>query len=86
MRLVAQVFNGALMLMLTGQGRAADAPPIDDFSAPPFADVRSGLAGRTVNLATGEGRLLFGKACLNAMRDAVDGPGFEAAVRAASRG
>jgi aminoglycoside phosphotransferase (APT) family kinase protein len=86
MRQVSQVFNGVLMLRLAAQARAPDAEPITDMTAPPFAQVRAGLATRTLDLGSQEGRLLFGKAALNAVRDSVGGTAFAAAAHLANSG
>jgi hypothetical protein len=79
MRQVSQLFNGVLMLRLAAQG--PQAAPVGDMAAPPFVEVRAGLASRSVDLASAEGRLLFAKAALNGVRDTVQSPAFEAARR-----
>ncbi len=83
MRQVCQLFNGVLMLMVAGQAqpRAPGAPLIADFAAPAFSAVRAGVVAGVVDLSSKDDRLLFAKASLNAVRDAVRSPAFEAAVR-----
>lgn len=81
MRQASQLFNGVLMLRLaTGTG-APGAAPITDMGAPAFADVRAGLATRALDLGSTDGRLLFAKAALNGVRNAVESAAFEAAAR-----